>query len=173
MNLPRRNRRAAFTLLECVAYAAVFLTILGMAFLAFYRAERNTRSLERNAADILRTLRAGEQWRQDLRRATAPVRQSGQGPDEELIVRQGATEVRYRFSAETVWRMVGTNTTAALEGVAASSMKPEPRGPVQAWRWELELKGRQPVARVKPFFTFLGVAPGQAPAVGPPPPTSR
>ena len=155
---PGPEPAAGFTLIECIVYVAVLGLILGLALLAFYQTEKNHRNLAHNADDILRALRAGEQWRQDIRQATAPPDWSGAGPALELLISHTNSQVKYVFREGCVWRQVGSRPVVVLSGVAASKMERDPRQHVTGWRWEVELKGRQRVARMKPLFTFLAVS---------------
>jgi type II secretory pathway component PulJ len=156
--LSLRTAPAGFTLIECVVYVALLFLIIGLAFMTFYRTEQNHRNLSRNSDDILRVLRAGEQWREDVRRAAAPIRLGEAGAENEIIIPQTNLTVKYLFRQESVWRQAGPLQTEALSSVAASKMEQDARQRVTAWRWEVELKGRQRVARVKPLFTFMAAA---------------
>jgi len=148
----------AFTLIECVVYVAVFFMVLGLAFMTYYRAEGNNRRLRQNADDILRAVRAGEQWRADVRRATGAIHWVGAEPSRELVIPQTNGIVKYSFTQETVWRQTGPKPTPLIVGVAGSRMETEPRTFVTGWRWEVELKTRQKAVRVKPLFTFEAAA---------------
>ena len=99
---PRRSR-AAFLLEECLVYIAVSSVLLGLAFAAFYRVMENAKGLRRNAADIARVLQAGERWREDIHRATGPLR---------LVSSQGAVEQAFHVpqrSGEVIYFFTGTN----------------------------------------------------------------
>src|SRR5688572_31432259 len=64
---------AGFSLMECLAYLAVFFVVLGVAFAAYYRMDEQSRGLTRNSAEIVRAMQAGERWRADVRAATNAV----------------------------------------------------------------------------------------------------
>jgi len=70
MNLRRSNRSSGMLFLECLVYIGVFFVLTGLAFEAFYAGWDHHRNLDRNVTDIVRTLRAGERWRADVRAAT-------------------------------------------------------------------------------------------------------
>ena len=153
-----------FSLLECMVYLAVLFVILSLASAAFIRTSDNSRHLAENSAMILRVLRAGEQWRADVRAATAPPRSEEAAQGARLHLPLTGGEVIYLFTANTVWRAgapPGT-TNLLLAGVKSSRMMGEPRQGVQAWRWELELAAPQKAARVKPLFTFQAAAQSKA-----------
>lgn len=153
---PGRSCRALL-LLDCMVYMAVLSIVLSLAFAAFYRIDTSTRALSRNAADIVRATQAGERWRDELR-ASKGVRL-----DEDFVlhVEKTAGGVRYAFRENAVWRQVDGTTTwmPFLAGVRSSRMIADPRAHVTAWRWEVELKAAQKVARVRPLFSFSTVAP--------------
>jgi hypothetical protein len=155
---PRARRAAAFSLLECLVYVGLLFVILGLALMTFYRTEENNRNLSRNTEDILRTLRAGEQWRADVRQAVAPLQQRESGTGSELTIPHANGPVKYLWRQGSVWREEGARSREVLSGVANSKMEKDPRRQVTVWRWEVELAGRQRVARVKPLFTFSAVA---------------
>ena len=158
MPSPHRNRRG-FLLLDCVMYLALLALILGMTYAAFYRAHENAQNLDRNAAALVRALRAGERWREDVRSATVPPRVREDAGETLLELPQALGVVRYRFREGIVSRQAAatTNWVEVLPEVKSSRMESDPRRHVTAWRWEVELRGRQKVARVKPLFTFQAV----------------
>src|SRR5262245_46465663 len=91
------RRRRGFSLLECAVYVGVLAVILSRAYAAFYRTLGNWSSLNRNAADIVRTLQTGERWRADVRAATAPPRLVGSPQEALLHVPQKEGEILYAF----------------------------------------------------------------------------
>jgi len=152
--------RRGILLIDCLAYMALLAIILTMAFMAFYRAMEHARNLSRNAADIARALHAGEQWRADVRASTRPPRLETVGDEPLLRLVDDAREVNYAFRAGGVLRqsLPNTNWVELLPRVASSRMFEERRQHVGVWRWELELKGGQKVARVRSLFSFQAVA---------------
>src|SRR6266571_9332449 len=99
----RERRQAGFMLEECLVYLAVSSVLLGLAFGAFYRVMENAKGLRRNAADIARALQAGERWREDIHRATGPLR---------LVGMEGAVEQAFHVpqqTGEVVYFFTGTN----------------------------------------------------------------
>ena len=62
-----------FSLLECVIYIALFAVVVGLGIASFFHCRDSAESLRRTADDIVVTLKAGERWREDVRRAVAPL----------------------------------------------------------------------------------------------------
>jgi hypothetical protein len=148
----------AFLIIECLVYIGVFFILLGVGFAALYRCMENSVGLRRSANDISVAVHAGERWRADLRTATAPVRKEVQGQETWLYVPQTNGELLYRFADRALYRRVGSGPwSCVLTNIAASSVQPEPRENVVAWRWELELQHRERTSAIRPLFTFLSV----------------
>lgn len=115
----------------------------------------------RNAEDIVLALETGERWRADVRAAAAVKLEEHDGL--QTLWLQGAQgEAAWQFSTNTVLRRVGRGPWVRLmANVKASTMQPDPRQRLTAWRWELELKPRAKASvkasRTRPLFTFLAV----------------
>ena len=79
---------------------------------------------------------------------------------EVLRIPCGTSEVLYRFNAGEIRRQVASSdfSELLLPTVKASQMVMDARGPVSAWRWELELKSRRKEARLPLLFTFEAAA---------------
>ena len=150
-------------LVDCLVYLAIWAVVVGLALSAFYRSMSYSKNLERNADDIARAMKAGERWRKDVRAASGPFKLVTweTGVAQALHIPQKSGEVIYLFSNGAVLRQRGTNAPwiPALNGVKASRMEKDERQRVVSWRWEVELKNKQKVARVRPLFTFQAVAP--------------
>lgn len=146
----------AYLLVECLVYIAVFAVVLELAVAAYYHVEENNRNLSRNAADILRTVKAGEVWREDIRTASGPVQFAEAEGGSELRIPHPGGVVRYSFREAAVWRQANEQAPwqEVLPKVLSSRVTREPRQFVTAWRWEVELQSPQKVARVKPLFSF-------------------
>ena len=153
---------AGMTLIDCLAYIGLLGIILGLTFSAFYRTSDSSKHLTRNAADIARALNAGERWREDVRGSSATPRFEEEKGVPTLRLSFPTGEVAYAFRDNAVFRQAlpNTNWIAVLPAVASSVMFVEPRRHVTCWHWDLELKGRQKVARVRPVFTFEAVQGG-------------
>ena len=147
---------SAFSLIECLAYMAIFFVVLGLALAAYYQMDEQSRGFTRNSADIVRALQAGERWRADMRSATNAARFD---VDQELRLTGRSGDVSYYFRDGTVWRQ-GTNDAHArpmLPNVKASAMHLDARPSVPAWRWEIELQTKRTNVTIRPLFTFLAV----------------
>ena len=142
-----------YSLIEMLVYIAVLAVVLNLSFAAYYRYDLYTRNLRRNADDIVRAMRAGERWRDDVRMATAPPHAIDNG----VAIPRLSGEIDYVFSDGTVWRQVAGVRTIALKQVKTSSMSADPRQHVDAWRWELELTSPKKLVLVRPLFTFTAV----------------
>ena len=148
-------------LLECLVYVALFAVVTGLAFAAFYRADQSSRDLHRNANEILRIVKAGEIWREDVRRATAPL-QLIEEPDFQLLrVPRGTNEVWYEFANNEIRRRAAPDSTPVklMSNLKSSHLQIDVRKLVSSWRWEVELKTKEKIPRIKPVFTFQAVAP--------------
>ena len=159
-----RNRRDhGLMLLEAIVYLSVLALILGLALATFYTANTSYRDLSRNADDITRTLKAGERWRADLRGASgAPQLAAGASATNALLrLPKGTNAITYTLRDGEMLRRAAdsTNEVPFLSGVARSEFVRDVRSNVTVWRWEVELEGRQKVARSKPLFTFQAVEP--------------
>lgn len=153
-----------FTLVEMMVYIAVLVVITAVGFSVLYRCMDASRGLKRNTTEIADALRAGEDWRADLRAAsTVRVRNGDEGQVLNLASSRG--EIGYRFATNAVFRRIGNNPwSPMLANVEASRFVSETRGGVVAWRWELELQSRsKKFTQVKPLFTFIAVPAGDAP----------
>jgi hypothetical protein len=157
------GRCAGLVLIECLAYLGLWLLLASLGFTLFYRTMSQHRDLQRATEDILRTVRAGEQWRHDLRQAArppvwAPLDEPGAT---ELHLPGATTLVAYRSTPTNVLRrtLPEGNWVEVLRGIRSSRMIREDRDGVVAWRWEIELKTRARAPVVEPRFTFQAVHP--------------
>lgn len=153
-----RHRRGIM-LVDCLIYLAVTAVLVGLGMSLFIRCLGAASDLSRNADDIAAALQAGERWRADLRQATAMPVPAGTG-DNELRIPQTGGAVIYRFADAAVWRWTETDATwtRLLERVKHAGWNADPRGPVTAWHFDLELKSKRPNAKLRPLFSFIGVA---------------
>ena len=154
------NRRSdGFTLIECLVYMGLLFLIMGVAYAAMYRSMDASTALRRNADDIVQALKVGEQWRDDVRGVTEPIRLEKNDQQATLHLPHGQTEVDYLFSTNTVSRRVSSDEwSVVLDHVKNSAFLTDQREKVTAWRWELELQpSRKRISRMRPLFTFLAV----------------
>ena len=155
------HRSSGFTLIEVLVYMGLLFLIMGMAYAAMYRSMDASTALRRNANDIVQTLKIGEQWRDDVRSVTGPIRSDNTDQQTTLHLPHGQAEVEYRFSTNAVSRRVGSEDWAVvLDHVKNSAFINDRREKVLAWRWEIELQpSRKRISRIQPLFTFLAVPP--------------
>jgi hypothetical protein len=111
---------------------------------------------------VARALDVGEHWRSDIRGATGPVRVTATGATEEFRVPIANGEVVYTFANGEIRRQTSPAAPKQLwlSNVKSSQMQSDARGPVLAWRWELELQSKHRDAQLRPLFTFESCAPG-------------
>jgi hypothetical protein len=160
------SRHAAYTLIEALVYMSMLFVVMALGYTAMYRSMDASTGLRRNAVDITRTLNAGERWREDVRRATAPLRVERVSERETLLhIPYKKLEVTYRFASGAVSRRAGPpEWSVVLQPVRNSTFISDPRQNVTAWKWEIELQPpRKSLTRLHPLFTFLAV-PTNAPA---------
>ncbi|MGH7971055.1 MAG: hypothetical protein ACREIC_20225 [Limisphaerales bacterium] len=151
-------------LTEALVYIGLVFVLLGIAYAVMYRLVDHSVVLQRNSADIIRALDAGERWRKDVRSATRKAKWETENGERLLRLETTVGEVDYRYSDGGVYRRsIGGSWSRILDRVQSSAMEREARAAVTVWRWELELqpraKGGVKAGRVKPLFTFLAVPP--------------
>jgi hypothetical protein len=146
-------------LLECVTYISVFAILLGLGFAAFYTMWGNSAALRRTADHVAGALRAGEQWRADIRGATGTIHVEDSADGKLMKIPHGKAEIIYRISGNEVWRKNGTLPWyRALSRIKTSEMEPENRDQVMVWHWDLGMDPRG-TGRTKPWlFSFEAVA---------------
>ena len=152
----------AYLLVECLIYIAVVSALLGAGYTAMYRCIDSSIALRRNADDITSALHTGERWRADVRAATSQPRVESTDAEQFLYLDGPRGAVVYRFSTNAISRRLGAGPwVRLLPKVKSSTMQPDPRSHVTAWRWELELQtrtqGSVKPGRVRPLFTFIAV----------------
>ena len=152
--------RTGYLLIECLVYLSVIVVILGLALGAFYMCWDYSKALHYATDDINAALHAGERWRADIRNATGKITVETTPKGERLRIPCGTNEVLYRFNDGEIRRQVASSdfSESLLPTVKASQMVMDARGPVSAWRWELELKSRRKETRLPLLFTFEAAA---------------
>ncbi|HKI68612.1 MAG TPA: hypothetical protein VKA67_03425, partial [Verrucomicrobiae bacterium] len=134
---------------------------LGMGTAAFYVLWDNSAALISSTDDIASALRAGEQWREDVRNATGIITVKSTSEGETVRMPEGGgKEIVYHFSAGKVRRQLSSGASRLLLAkVKTSQMKLDARKRVTAWRWELKLKERRPEMHLPLWFTFEAAQP--------------
>jgi len=148
-------------LIECLVYIAVFGVLLGGGTAAFYFCWDHTRAVIFATSDITAALRAGERWRADVRAATGNISVATTTTGELIRISESKKVVIYRFDSGEVRREIPAmhQSQLVLPKVKTSQMSAEPRGSVNAWRWELELTERRKETHLPLLFTFEAAQP--------------
>lgn len=149
-------RCAGVSLIECLAYIAVFAILLGGGTTAFYFCWDHTRAVIFTSGEIEAALQAGETWRKDVRAATGKISVLATPTGETVRIPERDQDVYYRFTGDTLLREIPVqkHSRVLLEKVKLSEVKPDGRADVMAWRWELELQPRRKEAQFPLRFTF-------------------
>ena len=157
----RLPRPQGASLIECLVYMAVLGLLLNVALFGFNRCWDDNKHLRRNADDIARALKAGENRRADIRAAIGTIQVVTAADAEQVIIPVPAGKITYSFGHGQLHRQAGTDAPAALvlPQVKSSNMQADPRSQVTAWRWELELVSAPKKAGLFPLFTFESVPP--------------
>lgn len=156
----RPFRHEAYTLIEVLVYMSMLVVVMALGYTAMYRSMDASTGLRRNAGEITRALTVGERWREDVRRATQPLRVERVSERETLLhIPYKNSEVTYRFASGAVSRRFGPlEWSVLLQPVRNSTFVSDTRQQVTAWKWELELQpARKSLTRLHPLFTFLAV----------------
>jgi hypothetical protein len=154
-----RRLTSGYLLVEIIMYMALWALITGLAFGVFFKGLSSWRDLSRQSDDIVRTTKAGEQWRADIRRAVASPRVIQAEASTALEIQTESGLAVYIFEKNSVWRKEKEEARwqLLLSGVKISQMQRVAREKVAAWNWELELSSKRKQAKVPPRFTFLAV----------------
>jgi hypothetical protein len=160
LSIPRGGASAGYLLIECLVYIGVFVVLLGIGYGAFYVCWDYSKALHYATDDINAALHAGERWRADIRSATGKVTVETTPEGERLRIPRGTDKIIYNFNAGEIRRQVASSdfSELLLPTVKASQMVMDARGPVAAWRWEVELNSRRKEARLPLLFTFEAAA---------------
>lgn len=164
ISLPCRSRtRMGISLLECLVYMAILFVVVGCATAIFFRSWTDSKALHRNATDILAALHAGDQWRDDVRKAIGPVQVAETSDGEQIRIPSAQGTTYYTFSNGKISRQGAGDSIGQvwLDSVKASQMQMEKRNDISSWRWELELKSSIRTAKFHPLFTFEAVPGGR------------
>ena len=151
--------RAGFTLIECISYFAVFLILSGIAMGSFYLSWDHSKALISASDDISAALLAGERWRMDVRAASGTINVETTTNGEVVKIPEGGNEIIYRFDSNKVQRQAGAANLPVLllPRVVSSEVKPDTRGGIMAWRWELQVAQRRKETHLPLLFTFEAV----------------
>lgn len=160
MKIRLRRRSAGFTLLEMLTYIAVLAAILGVGGAALSRLWTASGHLRRETDDLRALLAAGERWREDVRGSAGAITSETFGTAQVVRLQppQGA-EIQWAFAEGAMLRRVGgTNDwTPLVRHVRASVIRPEPRGDIRAWCWDVELEPITRTSRFQRQISFFAV----------------
>jgi len=154
--IPAARCRAGVMLIECLVYIAVFAILLGIGTAAFFFCWDHTRATISTADEIETALRAGENWRADVRAATGRISVEATPASELVKIPTGENEIIYRLAAGELWRENPAQNRSRLlfTKVKTSEMNAAARDGVTAWCWELELIPPRPERHFPLLFTF-------------------
>jgi hypothetical protein len=154
--IAKSRRAAGIMLTECLVYLAVFAVLTGIGMAAFYFCWNHTRAVIYATEDIAAALRAGERWRADVRATTGKISIESTAAGEVVRLPEPGKEIIYRFAAGELRREIPALkiSQVLLPKIEASQMLADARGPVQAWRWELQLTERRKENHLPLRFTF-------------------
>ena len=160
-NIPALRRQSGVTLIECLVYVTVFAILLGIGTATFYMCWDHTRATIFSADQIESALRAGENWRADVRAATGKISVETTAAGETVRIPEGPNEILYRFTAGELRREVPAqkHSRLLLEKVKTSEVKAAGRENVKAWHWELELVPPRKAGMFPLQFTFEAAQP--------------
>lgn len=155
----RISRRRGMMLVECLIYLAVSSILVSLGIALYLRCLDSATNLEHNTDDIAGTLSVGERWRADLREATAPP-QVLNANSPEMVIPQTNGKVVYRYADGIIWRYDSASArwSRLLDRVASANWNAEARTRVTAWHLDIEMKTKKRQVRVRPLFSFIGVA---------------
>jgi hypothetical protein len=158
-----QRARRGLTIIECLVYISVMAVILGIGLAAFYRVWDDNKAITRNGNDIVRTLKAGETWRADMRAATGPINLITTNSEQTLRIPTANKELIYSFANGEVRKRTGETSPwyVLLPKVKSSQMEMDKRDQVAAWRWEVELDSQRKNVKMRPLFSFE-VVPGHS-----------
>ena len=151
------NKRRAVSLVEALTYVGVLAVVIFVGGRTVGNGSRQASVMRFQSEDMSAALRAGERWRSDIR-AAITVPKLGDGPGT-IQMETSTGLVNYSFDGQRLLRWVGNAKPQELirSQVENSRMILDERKGVTAWRWELELKRRNPRSQMRPLFTFLAV----------------
>lgn len=152
------HRASAFTLAELLVYIVSLLAVSGVAFTAVNRMWSATGRMGSTVDDTTASLRAGERWRIDLRKASAPPRIEENGSV--CLLQSGTNRVAWFHFEGRLWRQAGSLPAIAwCDRVESCRFTPDLRKHVRAHRLELALFKRSSRSPLPLRFDFTAVHP--------------
>lgn len=150
-----RTRERGVTLIECMTYFAVLVVVYGCGVAMLHRGMKAHRQFCLNTAQISQVLRAGEQWRIDVRSASGTLQFDA--AKQALTIPTPTGHITYTFKDHQIERRKNKDSTWQLPGVAKAEFIQENRLQVTAWRWELQLASEHNEPSLPPLFSFTAV----------------
>jgi type II secretory pathway pseudopilin PulG len=146
-------------LIHLLVYMAVLAIIMSLASVTFWRAFDSVRQHLQAADEASALLRAGELWRQDVRRTrTAPVIEETSSA---LHFRLGTADGPVTWSVESnrLVRVAGTDgiPLSWMKKLETAQFVADDRGSVRAWRLEVSLPSPKRGERMPVAFSFIAV----------------
>jgi hypothetical protein len=155
MNITKREDGTS--LIEALIYCSLITIILNMAFIVYFESQSNHIQLQNFTTQIVRTLEIGEDWREDIRRAS---QQPTLTKDGALKITHAKLQTVYSFKNGILWKKKdGAEPIAVLRGIKSFRFVKDNRKFVQAWRCELELLPTGKTSKTRRVFTFESVNP--------------
>ncbi|MCB1128903.1 MAG: hypothetical protein KDM81_20565 [Verrucomicrobiae bacterium] len=156
---PSARGESGITLVATLVYLGAFLLIANMAVMAFFAVLEHVRGVRYETEQVTAALVAGERWRDDIRRATAPVQCVITNNLTLLRIPHGTHEVGYLAQDGEIFRRSRTNEfwQHILGPVSGADFIEGSRGGVRSWRWELRFPDRKARPRAPLAFTFQAV----------------
>jgi hypothetical protein len=163
----RKARSRGLLMIEVIFYMGIFTLLLGLAIDSLCHCWDASAAFRRDAGRISQSLQAGECWRADVRRASAPIERKSVNGAETFRIPQPQGDVLYSFAHAELRRrpVAGGRESVILSNIKSSEMQCQtaPFGVVCRWELELTSKRRQQGV-MRPLFTFDAVArAGKAP----------
>lgn len=157
--LPSFHVTAGLTLVPVLVYLGVFLIIANLATMAFFTVLEHVRTVRHETDQVTTALVAGERWRDDIRRATAPPQLLVTTSMTTLLIPRGTNEVGYLYQAGQVFRRSRQDAfwQPILGPASQADFIPDTRAGVPSWRWEVRFPDRRGRPRAPLAFTFQAV----------------
>jgi hypothetical protein len=151
------RREDGTSLIEALIYCSILTIILNLAFIVYFESQSNHLRLQNFTTQMVQTLEMGEDWREDVRKASRlPIL----AKDGALKITQAKSQTIYSFNDGTLWRKKGdTEAIVVLRGIKSFRFVKDTRKFVQAWRCELELLPIGKASKTRRVFTFEAVSP--------------
>ena len=151
------RREDGMSLIETLVYCSILTIILDLAFVVYFESQSNHNQLQNFTTQVVRTLEMGEDWREDVRKAS---QQPTLAKDGSLKITRAKSQTAYLFKEGTLWKKRDdAEPVAILRGLKSFRFVKDNRKFVQAWRCELELLPTGKTSKTRRAFTFEAAGP--------------